>query len=237
MLLLSLNAFSQQHDIRGILKINATSLPLKNLSLQYEYFLSKKVSLAIGAHAMPTLAIPFEGLLVKALTDGGEEAKNIINLSRLGNLAFTPEMRYYFGRGFGKGFYAAPYYRFANFTSHTLIVNYAAPGGVKRSVTLGGEMNTHAAGLLLGAQWFLSEHITLDWWIAGAHYGTSRGNFTGVPSTSFSKAEQAEVKRVIDELDIPMVTKNVTVSDDEVRVKTNGPFGGVRPGVCLGVRF
>lgn len=227
----------QQAFSRDLLKINTFSLPLKNVSLQYEYVLNKKLSLALGLRVMPTTAVPFEGVLDKAFANNDVNTKDLINTSRLGNAAVTPELRYYFGKGFGRGFYAAPYYRFSHFTSNTLIVNYSMPGGPKRSLVMNGEMSAHSGGILLGAQWLLGKHLVLDWWLAGAHYGASRGHFSGNPATEFSAGEEAAVKQAIDDLEVPTIKKTVSTSAKSVEVKTNGAYGGVRAGLCVGVRF
>lgn len=222
---------------RDVLKINVTSLAFKNVSVQYEYLLSKKVSLALGGRAMPSTALPFKGLLIDAVANGDEDTKDIINKSRFSNIAITPEIRFYLGNGWGRGFYAAPYYRFASFSSNTVTINYSEPGGPKRSVQLSGDMTAHTAGVLLGAQWFFGGRIALDWWIAGAHYGIENGEFSGISSKAFTESEQADVKRNIDDLDIPMVKKTTTVSANSVLIKTTGAFGGLRAGLCVGIRL
>lgn len=243
-LLSSLAGLSQavspyDETMNNIIKVNVLALPLKNLSVQYEKPLSPRVSVALGVRYMPTVALPFKSLLMNSFTDGDEDAKDIINKSRLGNFAITPEVRFYLGQGYGQGFYIAPYYRFVRFTTNTVTVNYNdnAVNAPKRSVNLGGDVHAHTGGIQLGAQWFLSHRIVLDWWILGAHYGSGAGSFTGVPSTPFTPGEQADVKKVIEDVDLPLVDKTVSVSANKVLVNVSGPFGGLRAGFCIGVRF
>ena len=222
---------------KDILKINLTSLALKNVSLQYEYILKKKMSLALGVRVMPNTAIPFENLLIKAVGEDDEDTKSLIRISRIGNFAFTPEVRFYLGQGYGRGFYIAPYYRFVHFTSNTMIVNYSEPGGPKRSLTMNGDMSAHTGGIMFGAQWMLGKRVALDWWIIGAHYGTESGKFIGIPSQALSASEQADVRQTLNNIDIPLVDKNVDVTANSVTVNTTGGFGALRAGLLLGIRL
>lgn len=228
---------ANQNRYRDILKINVTSLPLKNFHVQYEYILSRRVSLALGGRLMPTSAIPFKSLVLDAVGDDDQDTKDLINKSRIGNIAITPEVRFYLGKGYGKGFYIAPYYRYATFSTNTVTLNFSEANGPKRSVNLSGEMTGHTGGVMLGAQWFLGKHLTLDWWIIGAHYGVGNGSFTGVPSTPFTPGEQADIRQTLEGIDVPLVDKMVNVSANNVSVKVDGPFGGLRGGILLGIRF
>lgn len=231
------NKTNQPDWIKDIIKINLTSLPLKNISMQYEYVLSRKISLAFGGRMMPTTSIPFKQAIIDAVADGDNDTEDIINKSRLGNIAITPEIRFYLGRGYGRGFYVAPYYRYVSFTTNTVTVNYSETNGPQKSVNLNGELSAHTGGILLGVQKFLGKHIILDWWILGAHYGAGNGSFIGIPSTPFTPGEQADVKQALDDIEIPLVEKTVTVTANNVAVKMNGPFGGLRAGILFGIRF
>lgn len=226
-----------EDEAGNVVKVNVLSLPLKNLSVQYEKVLSQKVSVAMGIRYMPKVALPFKSLLIRTYADGDQDTKDIINKSRLGNFAVTPEVRFYLGRGYGQGFYLAPYYRFARFSTNTVTVNYSEPGGVKRSVELSGSLYAHTGGLQAGAQWFLNRSVVLDWWILGFHYGAGTGDFNGMPAKPFTPGEQADIKRAIEEVNLPLVDKTVSVSANKVLVNSNGPFGGLRAGFCVGIRF
>jgi hypothetical protein len=225
--------------VKDIVKINMTSLPLKNVSLQYEYIVKKNLSLALGVRVMPTSAIPAEGTFLNVVAKNKHDAdtKDLVSMSRMDNIALTPEVRFYLGRGYGRGLYIAPYYRFNRFTSNTLIVNYHEANGPRRSVTMNGEMTAHSVGGMVGAQWFLGKNLVIDWWIAGAHFGVASGKFIGIPETELSTGEQADVRYTLNNVDIPFVSKTTTVTADEVVTKFNGSFGGLRTGFLLGIRF
>jgi hypothetical protein len=220
-----------------ILKINLTSLPLKNLHIQYEHALSRKISLALGARVMPVSAIPLEKQVLDAVGSDDEDTRDLINYSRIGNIAITPEVRFYLGKGYGRGFYVAPYYRFASFSTNTIYLKYSDGSGIKRNLTMNGELTAHTGGILLGAQLFMGKRLTLDWWILGAHYGTASGSFMGTPSTPFTAGEQEDIRQTLDDIEIPLVKKTVNVSANNITVNTNGAFGGLRGGILLGFRF
>jgi hypothetical protein len=221
----------------NFLKVNLTSLPLKNFHLQYERVLSKRVSLALGGRLMPATTIPFKNLVLKAVAEDDQDTEDLINNSRIGNIAITPEVRFYLGKGYGKGFYIAPYYRYVNFSTNSVTLNYAETMGPERSVNLGGEMSAHTGGVMFGAQMFIGKNVSLDWWIIGAHYGSGNGSFTGVPNTPFTPGEQTEIRRILEDIDIPLTEKKVSVSSNNVSVNLDGPFGGLRAGILLGVRL
>lgn len=232
-----LNHFDNDDDHRlNLFKVNVTSLPLKNLSLQYEKILSQKISIAIGVRYMPSTGIPFKNALGNIISDD-EDVKNVIRKTKLSNFAATPEVRFYLGEGYGKGFYIAPYYRYVRFSSDVVTVNYTATMGVKRSLDLSGNLSANSGGVMVGAQWMLRKHLVLDWWILGAHFGSGNGNFTGVPDQPLTIFEQDEVRRTLENIDIPLVDKTVSVTANRVGVKFDGPFGGLRAGVLLGFRF
>lgn len=223
---------------RDILKINVLSLPLKNVSVQYEYILKKKISLALGLRVMPSTAIPFKSVVRNIVgTDGDEDSDSVINVTRLSNIAFTPEVRFWLGKGYGQGFYIAPYYRFVRFVTNTGIINYSANGGGKKSVQLNGDLNAHNIGVMIGFQKFFGKQFSIDWWIAGIHLGHSSGNFTGRPSQSITEAEQADIRYTIDNINIPFIHKTHTVTANSVDVQFGGAFGGLRAGFCFGVRL
>jgi len=209
----------------------------KNVSAQYEMSLSRKVSVALGFRYMPSTGIPFKKLWADAI-DGGENVSDVITKARLSNIAVTPEVRFYLGKGYGQGFYIAPYYRYVRFTSDYIPVNYTSSvNGAKRSVTIGGDLSAHNGGILLGAQWPLGKRFNIDWWMGGAHFGASNGTLTGRPDIALSSSEQEEIRDYLEDADIPLVNKTVSVTANRVSVVFDGAFGGLRSGFCVGFRF
>lgn len=243
---LLLTASAQQEDSssnasqsfkRNFIKTNITSVFLKNYSLQYERVLSKKISAAITFRTMPTTGVPFKSTILDAIGDGDDDTRDLINQTQLSNFAITPEVRFYLGKGYGKGFYIAPYYRYVSFSTNQVPVSYISNNGSRQAVNLSGDLHANTGGIMFGAQWLLGKHFCLDWWILGAHYGSGKGTFSGTTSTPLTSAEQNEIKTTLEDIDIPLVDKTVSVSANNVAVALDGSFGGLRGALSFGFRF
>jgi hypothetical protein len=222
----------------NIVKVNLMALALKNYSFQYERVLTKKISVAVGVRTMPTGSLPFQDVFVDQFGDDDADVESTIRDVKIGNFALTPEVRFYLNKkGYGRGFYIAPYYRFAKFNSEELPITYDGDGGTEKTIRLKGDMTTHSGGLMIGAQWHLGKVVTLDWWILGAHYGTSNGTLNGVPSSSLSQNEQTDIKNTIESLELPLTKITAEVSANNIKAIIDGPWGGVRAGLSIGIRF
>jgi hypothetical protein len=220
----------------NIFKVNLTALPFKNFSFQYERVLKKNISVALGISFIPNGNLPFRKSLSDA-ANGDPDIEKIINSMQLGNFSFTPEFRWYVGKnGYGRGFYLAPYYRFASFKVSDIPIEYDGGAGIK-TINLVGDMTTHSGGLLLGAQWFLGKSVTLDWWILGAQYGAGNGTFTGTPNTPFSALEQNDIRQTIEDFDLPVGKIKADVTANSAKAIFDGPWAGVRGAITLGIRF
>lgn len=220
----------------NIVKVNLTALPLKNFSIQYERVLQQKISVALGIRFMPNGNLPFKESLNDA-ANGDPDIEKAINNAQMSNFSITPEFRFYPGKkGYGRGFYIAPYYRYAKFTADAIPIDYTVLTSTK-TIILKGDMTTHAGGLMLGAQWFLGKYVTLDWWILGAHYGAGSGSFVGTPSTPFNQIEQDEVRKTIENIDLPFGKITAEVTANSAKAIFDGPWGGLRAGISIGVRF
>ncbi len=224
----------------NIVKVNLMALALKNYSFQYERVLTKKISIALGVRTMPSSTLPFKDVFVDqfGISDPDDDLESTIKDLKVGNFAITPEVRFYLNKkGYGRGFYIAPYYRFAKFNSEELPITYDGDGGTEKTIRLKGDMTTHSGGLMIGAQWHLGKVVTLDWWIVGAHYGTSNGTLNGTPSSPLSANEQTDIKNTIEALDLPLTKITANVTANNIKAAIDGPWGGVRAGLSIGIRF
>jgi Protein of unknown function (DUF3575) len=222
----------------NIVKVNLMALGLKNYSFQYERILTKKISIALGVRTMPSGSLPFQDLFADQLAEDDPDLAADVRALKVGNFAITPEIRFYLNRkGYGRGFYLAPYYRFAKFNSDELPITYTGDGGTDKTIKLKGDVTTHSGGLMIGAQWYLGKVVTLDWWIVGAHYGTSNGTLLGTPSSSLSANEQTEIKNTIESLELPLTKIKAEVSANNIKAIVDGPWAGVRAGLSIGIRF
>lgn len=219
---------------KNILKVNLTAIFLKNYSVQYERVLSKSAGVALSFRTMPTTPVPFKGVLV-SLSDDDQDTKDVLDKLRLSNFAITPEFRWYPGsRGYGRGFYIAPYYRYAKFKSNDVVYDY---NNNTESIRLSGKFSSHSGGVMLGAQWFLGENISLDWWIIGAHYGSGDGVFDGLTDHTLTPQEQADLRQSLEDTEVPFGKKQVTVTANGASLRLNGGWPGFRAGLSLGFRF
>lgn len=156
----------------------------------------------------------------------------------ISNTAITPEIRLYLSRkGYGRGFYLAPFYRYSSFSLGGVSTEINDGTEATKIISLSRKLTAHSGGLLMGAQWPIGKYICLDWWILGPHYGISKGQLTRTSSVALLESEQTELKNELNDLNIPLVQKNVTVNANSANVKLTGPFAGIRSGISLGVKF
>ena len=90
---------------------------------------------------------------------------------------------------------------------------------------------------MLGAQWALGRHMCLDWWILGPHFGVSSGDMTSLSSGPLSEVDQQAIADDLNGIDIPMFSQTVNVTADKVSMIFDGPWGGIRAGLSIGVKF
>ena len=222
----------------NFIKVNLTGIFLKNYSFQYERAVSRKISLAIAFRTMPGTGIPFKKQILDAVGTNDPDTKNTIERLKISNFALTPELRFYLSKkGYGRGFYIAPFYRYASFTTNDMVFTYQNSLNVSSTINLSGKLTSNTGGILLGIQKALGEHICLDLWIIGAHYGSGNGNFTGVTSQPLTTAEQDDLRTQLNDLDIPLTTKTVSVTANGASLKLDGPWAGIRSGILIGIRF
>ncbi len=223
---------------KNLLKLNLTAIPLRNYSVQFERVLGKRVSIAVSYRNMPEGNLPMKDFIIEQLGSEDQEAVDAINSFTLSNYAITPEIRFYMGKkGYGRGFYIAPFFRNANYAGGNLLFKYNDDNDIEQSITLSGDIKANTVGLLLGAQWSLSKLFVLDWWIIGPHYGKSNGELIGNSSRVLTPDEQEEIRQNLEDFDIPMVKKTVSVNASGAKMVVDGPWTGVRAGISLGIKF
>ncbi|MEY8761949.1 DUF3575 domain-containing protein [Chryseobacterium tongliaoense] len=221
----------------NIIKTNVTAYAFRNINLAYERSINQWFSVNFSFGTMPEGKVPFINAF---LSD--EDEKRFQNLE-VKAVNFTVEPRFYLGHGYGKGFYIAPYYRYSKVTSNTFdfyydftVNNQAA---FRVPIKGSGSANGNSGGLMVGVQFFLthSKNLVLDLWIAGAHYGSGKGDFVMTSDYVLTPEMQAQLKKEIENLDIPFVKYTVETNANGARVKIDGPWAGFRSGLSIGYRF
>lgn len=229
-------------DGKNLVKWNVAALALKNYSFQYERAIGKKTSVAVGIRFAPKSGVPFSSKLEELIDD--EDTWNSIKDFKTGNFAITPEVRFYMGKGVFRGFYIAPFVRYAKYNAavpfnfEVEVTNGTETISREEEINLSGDVTALTGGLLFGAQWKLSKLVYLDWWILGPNYGTSNGSISGKSANGFDADEQEALREALEDLeDLPLVKTKSTVNAEGAKVDFDGPWGGLRSGLSIGFRF
>lgn len=221
----------------NIVKTNVTAYAFRNLNLSFERSINRWFSVNMGFGVMPEGKVPF---INSFLND--EDEKRFQNLE-VNSMNFTIEPRFYLGKGYGKGFYVAPYYRYSRVESNKFdfYYDYNAVNNVTYQIPLKGygEVQGNSGGVMVGVQFLLtkSQNLVLDLWIAGAHYGSGNGEFTMTSDVILTPDMQAQLKQEIENLDIPYVNYSVETNQNGAVISIDGPWLGFRSGLSLGYRF
>lgn len=233
--LLSISAFAQEtYDLpedKNMVKWNLLGLTSSTISLQYERLIAPKTSVAANINIMPKRSIPFFGTVENIVKDKG--AIDILKDVKMNAFSFTPEVRFYLGKEGMSGFYIAPFLRYDRF-SVELPVEYIYKEQLE-SVTINGNVDGFSGGLAIGAQWRLASQWYLDVTFVGASYGFASGELSG--RRSLDTEEQAEVRKAIEEVELPVVKYTYDVKDDGVDIKIKGPWANAKLAVAVGYRF
>lgn len=225
---------------KNIIKTNLTSIPFRNYQLTYERSLAKWFSISATYGMMPEGKIPF---LDKFVTDEDLEDISDIEDIQLKSNSVTIETRFYLGKGYGKGFYFAPYYRYSTFELDNLTVNY--PISIEEQpeydipLAISGKTTSNNLGLMIGAQKVFgkTQNWVFDTWILGAHYGMAKGDLAGIAPRPLTEEEQQIIQQDIIDEDIPLVEYEVNVNENGANITLDGPWAGVRAGFSIGYRF
>ena len=221
---------------QNIVKLSLTSLAFRNIHLQYERILNKKISVSLSFSTIFEGEVPLIGSVENTIDDA-ESFEQIKDIS-LSYYSVTPEVRFYLGKkGFGKGFYLAPFYRNSKLTLDGVSFEYENDAGGTSTIKANGSISGNTVGLLIGSQFNLGKSVVLDWWIVGPHYGSGSGSLNGRNSQPFSSDERNALQEELNDLDLPLVDETNEVSAQDIKVLFSGPWGGVRAGLSLGFRF
>lgn len=227
----TLHSFAQKQgsstadEGKNLVKINLASLALKTVSVQYERAIHKKISVGMGVRFMPKGSLPFSSSF--------DSVDDQLGSLELGNVAITPEIKFYMGKGVFKGFYVAPFLRYANYNA---AINYEfESGNTTETMPLSGNLNTFTGGVLLGAQWRIANKVYFDWSIFGPQYGFSSGELAGVKT--LNAQEQQSLREELNGIDLPVGKIESTVTANGAKLKFDGPWAGIRANIGIGYRF
>ena len=239
LLLLCLPLFTDAQVLglgKNAVKVNLSSLVLKNYSFSYERSITKRISLGLGFRTQPKGSAPFQNTLENIINSSD------VNISRfqMGNTAWTPEVRFYLGKGNMRGFYIAPYARFATFDLTAPVKYTASPGGGAPAVTkeadFAGKIKSTSGGIMIGTQHRLFKVLVLDIWIIGGHYGTSKGDLNF--SAPLNNDEQTALRQNLNKIDPSPFKFTYNVNGSGAQIASDGPWAGIRgAGINIGFHF
>ncbi len=224
----------------NLVKLNLTGMILNNYTFQYERSLKKKISLALSVRFMPYSTLPIKGIIRDALGNSNPDSYGVIDRFKVSNISFTPEVRFYKGKQVGQGFYLAPFYRFVRFNSNDLLIFYQDKNVINKvdTIIFKGNLTGNSVGIMAGVQWIVKKHFCIDLNIAGPHFGISSGSFSGTTDYDLTDADKSEIEKQINNLNIPLTKISYDYPMPNIaRLKFNGPWGGVRVGLSIGVKF
>lgn len=216
---------------KNIAKINLIGFSING---QYERILSKRVSIALSYKILPNGKFLFRGLIP---TNDQQARESLDNLT-LSNSAITPEVRFYLGKkGYGQGFYLAPFFRNAKFGGKGIGIDFTLDNGQTATFNMEGNIKANTFGLLMGAQWKLGKNFWLDWQILGPHYGGATGSIIGVSNVSLSATEQNNLANALRDINFPFAKENISVKPNQATLELSGPWAGLRTAISLGIDF
>lgn len=240
---------NQQQNVtkRHIIKTNVLGYALKNINVSYEYALTSYLSLSVSSGYVPTGKIAFIDLIEDKLKSESSN-KDLSNLMKtnVGMTTLTFEPRFYLGKGYGKGFYLAPYYRYTNVYFDNL--KFQNKDVYTMNLNFKGRAHAHSGGILVGTQWFLGKekNWVIDTFIGG-HYGLSYGStnspidiegLNGTLKKTIIQQQKESIKNKVEHRELPGVKEiKADIENDTVYTDIKGFWAGVRVGFSIGYRF
>lgn len=231
-------ATSEMTAKKNVLKLSATNLFFKNFDVQYERILNQKWSLAYAVRFQPLGNFPGQSTLERDVNTGNEVSDFDQEHFRTGSISLTPEVRYYFGKGFGHGLYLGAFTRYSRFRSDDFTLNFKQASGDILKLPLAGHFDTYSAGLVLGTQFSLSNRLTLDIFLGG-HFGQASGN-VDVSYSTLSTTDQQSLQNILDNIQLKHLSEkavHATVGPNRTDISINGFWAGYRGGISLGFWF
>lgn len=235
----------EDNDGKNMVKINALTLLGGKFSFEYERLLTSRISVGTAVSIRPDKALPFKDRVKEWV--GDEDLNVILDGLTSSNFSVTPELRFYTSsRGPFRGFYIAPYVKYASYDA-AMPFEFDVEiegGGYDRTETipLAGSIRAFTGGLSFGFNFKLSNSIHLDWRIIGPGYGSSKGDING--TMRLDSDEQAALREGLSQLqdeleDIALpLTIDYDVNADGAAVQIlKSPWASIRSGLSISYRF
>ena len=231
----------------NFVKLNVMALAGGKFSLEYERVLTKRIGVAVAFNLRPEKGLPFSSKIMDLVDD--DEVNSLLDGMKSSSIGFAPEVKFYLSKkGYGRGFYLAPFVKYAKF-------DYSAPYNFNyyfeengyseqrnETIPLSGDLTTVTAGLSAGVNFKLSNRIFLDWRIIGPGYGLSKGTLGG--DITLNQYEQDGLREQLGDLkeslnDLPLKFKmDYKVDGNGADITLNkSPWANIRSGLSISYKF
>lgn len=234
---------------KNMVKFNTLPLLGGKFSFEYERSITDRISAGTAISFRPEKKLPFQSTVQDLVDD--EDLNKLINEFKSSNFSITPEVRFYLSkRGLFKGFYMAPYLKYANYKASVpfdfdVTVEESATEIYSRTETipLEGTIKSFTGGVSMGFHFKLSRQFHLDWRLIGPGYGSGKGKVSG--TMALNPDEQQALRESMEDLkvdmrDLPLggIKMEYDVRDDgaDIHIKRS-PWAGIRTGLSIGYRF
>lgn len=185
-----------ENSPKQVIKINLSQLALTNISLQYEYAFHKNFSAALGVSYLIPRNIPSQIFTPSSSAKGYQ-------IPKFGGWSVTPEIRIYPGKKVKHkaphGFYLAPYFRYSKYTAKAVYID-SVSASERHPYDVKADYSGFTAGLMIGSQWIIGKHFSIDWWILGGGVGKAKLKLDAKStdgSLNMTPQEQANLKNDI----------------------------------------
>lgn len=223
----------------NVFKVSLTQLTSLKLEAQYERALGQKFSIALGGNFAASRNLP------KQYTKN--DPTGALASFKSNSWALTPELRWYPGskKGAPNGFYIASYGKFRKSSLQSDVpYPFTDSNGqvITKTLSMSGSYTGVGIGLLIGSQWIIGKHFSIDWYIAGGHVGPGKLNIEASSTgLALSQADQDAIRTTINQIEVPVVStilNKVEINSNSVKLDTSFPYFGVRAaGINLGFAF
>lgn len=216
---------------RTVIKMNLSSLVFRNMAFQTEFAFHKNMSAAAGFSFLLPYRIPSSFL--------AEQGEGGFSEGSFGGFTVTPEFRLYPGKKeehqAPHGFYLAPYGRYAKFTAKASYLDPVEDINGSAEASYSG----FGGGLMIGSQWIIGNHFSIDFFILGGHIGSGKVAVK-VYDSGFSGLSQEDKDAIEQSFMTDVATygsgADVSFEGDYIKASVKAPFGGVR-GLGLNIGF
>lgn len=233
----------ESHAQRAVVKMNMSSLVFKNIHVSGEIALLKKFSFQLSYYNLATQKLPFGQFIPDV--NGQRSPLRDINISGYG---LMPEFRFYLSpiKTSPHGFYLAPYLRYNRFNFSLEDYKYAYNDVFDNNkakianVDFTGTLPMVSLGLMIGHQWIIAKHFSIDFWIAGLGFSNSHMEIKASTNDLDPRYFQEGTKFSVDVADYfnPVGTVNISTGSNYVQATSDRWLPDVRGlGINLGLAF